>query len=480
MQNFEIIDKDVMGRICRIYTNHGKLETPAILPVVNPNIPLVDPVEIVKIGAKGIITNAYIILKTMRDQAVEKGVHRVLGIDVPVMTDSGSYQLMVYGDIEVSNSEIIEFQNLIGSDIIVPLDVPTPPDAERSTAESDLRMTIEREREAAKKRKNSLLALPIQGSTYIDLRKLSAREARKIGGDIYPIGALVPLLDSYRFAELCKIILEVREVIKVEPIHLFGCGHPMLFAFAVALGCDLFDSAAYALYAKDDRYLTPFGTKKLSEMNYFPCRCPVCKKYEPQELREMNKSEREEILAKHNLFISFQEIDAVKQAIKENTLFELVESRIRSHPNLLAGWRKIREYGDLVEKYDPKIKRKFLYCGIESIYRPAVKRHIRSLVNVEFEGAEILVSSDFGMYADIYLRPVFGPVLYQMNEVYPAGHAEVPEICEIEEEAIKLAVKNLYALMRKFHDKKFKIYVSKEWAKYMKDIPENGELHVLS
>ncbi|HDN74535.1 MAG TPA: tRNA guanosine(15) transglycosylase TgtA, partial [Archaeoglobus sp.] len=269
-------------------------------------------------------------------------------------------------------------------------------------------------------------------------------------------------------------------VIKVEPIHLFGCGHPMLFAFAVALGCDLFDSAAYALYAKDDRYLTPFGTKKLSEMNYFPCRCPVCKKYEPQELREMNKSEREEILAKHNLFISFQEIDAVKQAIKENTLFELVESRIRSHPNLLAGWRKIREYGDLVEKYDPKIKRKFLYCGIESIYRPAVKRHIRSLVNVEFEGAEILVSSDFGMYADIYLRPVFGPVLYQMNEVYPAGHAEVPEICEIEEEAIKLAVKNLYALMRKFHDKKFKIYVSKEWAKYMKDIPENGELHVLS
>ena len=55
-----------------------------------------------------------------------------------------------------------------------------------------------------------------------------------------------------------------------------GAGHPMIFALAVAMGCDLFDSAAYILYAEDDRLLMPNGTVKLENLHEMPCSCEVC------------------------------------------------------------------------------------------------------------------------------------------------------------------------------------------------------------
>jgi 7-cyano-7-deazaguanine tRNA-ribosyltransferase len=483
---FEIVAKDAMGRICRIDTPHGRIETPALLPVINPNIPFIAAKEMEKLGAQAVITNAYIIYRTMREEALNNGVHSILSTDLPVMTDSGSYQLLVYGDVEITNKEIVEFQKAIGSDIIVPLDIPTPPDADRSTAERDLEITAEREREAAEivSSESLLLALPVQGSTHSDLRRKSAEIAKKISkeiaGDIFPVGGVVPLMDAYRFRELAKIVLEVRSVIRVEPVHLFGCGHPMLFAMSVAIGCDLFDSAAYALYAKDDRYLTVYGTKKLDELSYFPCNCPVCVDYTPEEFRKINKGEREKLLAKHNLYVSFQEIKVVKQAIKENSLFELVEKRIRAHPYLLSAWRQIREYGTIMELYDPRIKKRFLYTGIESAYRPAVRRHLECLKRVEFEKDLVVVSTDFGQKADLYLRPVFGPVPAEMLEIYPAGHAEIPDDDLVEGEAIEIALKNLIEFMSERKDLSFKVLVSGAWIEHLKTLtlPENCELEI--
>lgn len=473
---FEILDKDVMGRICRIETRYGKIETPALLPVINPNIPFIDAKDIMNFGAEALMTNAYILYRTAKDDVIEKGVHRFLGVDLPIMMDSGAYQTMVYGDVEISNKEIVEFQVLAKSDIVVPLDIPTPPDADKNLAEKELKITLERELEAKSIVKDQLLTLPIQGSTYLDLRRMAAIEAKKIGGDIYAIGAVVPLLDTYRFSDIAKIILEVRSVIRVEPLHLFGCGHPMIFAMAVALGCDLFDSAAYALYARDDRYMTVYGTKKLSEIHYFPCECPVCVKFSPKEMMEMEKDERAKLVAEHNLYVSFSEIRKIKQAIKEGSFFEFVEKRIRSHPQLLSGWRKIKDHWKILEESDPRVKKRFLYCGIESIYRPAIKRHVEAMKNVEFPEV-VKVSTNFGILAEIYLKPVFGPVAIELLESYPAGHAEIPE--DVEDEAYLVAVENLKELMKINKKTKFIIYVDKKWIDYLKDLPENGEIHVL-
>ncbi len=472
--DFEIIDKDVMGRIGKFKTPHGKVETPTILPVVNPNIELIPPKDLKKFGAEMVITNAYILYRTRREEALEKGVHRLLDVDIPVMTDSGSYQLMMYGDVEVSNEEILSFQSEIGSDIIVPLDIPTPPDADYNTALNDLKVTIERERTALRFKGKSLLALPIQGSTHMDLRKLSAEEALKIGGDVYAIGGIVPLMDTYRFHDVVRIILEVKSVLPSNAVvHLFGAGHPMMFSIAVALGCDLFDSAAYALYAKDDRYLTPYGTKKLEELHYLPCSCPVCSKYSAEELREMEKTEREILLAEHNLYATFEEIRRIKQAIRENNLFELVESRIRVHPNLLKAWRIVKNYQELLDVYDPFVKRSFFYTGVESCYRPVVRRHQERILNVEIDKSEVVISSDEGDLADFYIKPPFGVIPAEMLESYPVGHSEVPQAELMEEEALKMAVEGLKRFLEHHSDKRFRLRVSSFWMKYLKDLPKN-------
>ncbi len=472
--NFEVTAKDVMGRIGKLKTPHGVVETPTILPVVNPNIELVPPKDLKKFGAEMVITNAYILYRTRREEALKKGVHRLLGVDIPVMTDSGSYQLMMYGDVEVTNEEILRFQSEINSDVIVPLDIPTPPDADYNTALNDLTVTLEREREAKAFKGDSLLALPIQGSTHTDLRRKSAEEALKIGGDIYAIGGIVPLMDTYRFHDVVRIVLEVKSVLPSSaPVHLFGAGHPMMFSLAVALGCDLFDSAAYALYAKDDRYLTPYGTKKLEELQYFPCSCPICIKHTPQELREMEKVERERLLAEHNLYVSFEEIRRIKQAIKENNLFELVESRIRVHPNLLRAWRMLKDYEDLLDTYDPFIKHSFFYTGIESCYRPTVKRHQMRVLNIEIDKDEVVISSDEGDLADFYLKAPFGVVPAEMMESYPAGHSEVIPSDIMEEESLKVAIKGLIEFVKANPNKTFRLKVDSVWMRYLKDLPSN-------
>ena len=476
--NFEIVSKDAMGRIAKLKTPHGIVETPTLMPVINPNIEFIPAKKMKKFGAEILITNSYIIYRTKKDEALEKGVHKILDVNMPVMTDSGSYQLMVYGDVEIDNKTIVDFQQKIGSDIIVPLDIPTPPDADYETALNDLNETLEREREAMEIVKKSLLALPIQGSTHLELRKKSAEEAIKLNGDIYPIGAVVPLMDTYRFTDLVKIILEVKGVIKTKPIHLFGCGHPMIFAIAVALGCDLFDSAAYALYAKDDRYMTPYGTKKLEELQYFPCSCPICINYTPQELRKMDKKERELLIAEHNLWISFEELRLIKQAIKENTLFELVESRIRSHPYLVSAWRRIKEYSSLIEKFDPSVKKAYFYLGIESLYRPAMQRHRKKVLNLKLEAKELKISTNELVLADFYLKPGFGVIPAELMEIYPC-RAEMPDVEVIESEAIIMAVENLKKFLREHKNVTFQIFVDKTWLDYIKDIPKNGVINVI-
>ena len=66
------------------------------------------------------------------------------------------------------------------------------------------------------------------------------------------------------------------------PVHLFGAGHPMVFALAALLGCDMFDSASYAKFARDDRFMFPEGTASLSDMKEVHCHCPACQSHSYQ------------------------------------------------------------------------------------------------------------------------------------------------------------------------------------------------------
>lgn len=386
--SFEIRDKDLAGRIGRLYTPHGILETPALLPVVDPVRQEVPLEEIEKIGFNAIITNAYLLLKRKGREAAEHGVHKLLGFNGIIMTDSGAYQILEYGSIEVSPAEIVEFQKSIGSDIAVILDIPTGNARDRGQAEYSVRETIKRAWEATRiiDSDKRIWTLPIQGGPFKDLVELGAKEASKIPGyRLYALGSPTVLMERYEYWTLAEMIITARFNTPItKPLHLFGAGHPMIIPFAVALGVDMFDSASYILYARDDRYMTLTRTYRLDELDYLPCSCPVCSKYTAEELREMPKSERVKLIATHNLYVLKQAINEVKQAIKEGRLWELLEEKSRIHPSLARMLNVIKQHADKLERLSPRVKGGFVkgvfLYGPESLYNPRIIMHHRSLL----------------------------------------------------------------------------------------------------
>ncbi|RDI72225.1 tRNA guanosine(15) transglycosylase TgtA [Halopelagius longus] len=435
--HFEIRDGDVAGRIGELTVPRAgvTVETPALLPVVNPNIVTVSPARLEsEFGAEILITNSYIIKTNehLREEALDVGLHEMLDFDGAIMTDSGSFQLAEYGDIDVTTKQILQFQRDIGTDIATPVDIPTPPDVSREQAERELDVTEEALRDAEDAETGEMLVnAPVQGSTYPDLRERGGRTADATDLDVFPVGAVVPLMNAYRYDDMVDAVAAAKRGLGADaPVHLFGAGHPMMFALAVALGCDLFDSAAYALYARDGRYLTVHGTEHLGELDYFPCSCAVCSAYSPEELRETEGEERERLLAEHNLHVSFAEIRRVKQAIRAGELLELVEERARSHPAMLDGYRALLDHADQLEREDPASKGSFFYLSSESARRPEVLRHHRRLERLEAEGRILLTqggkASGDRFDASWRVVPPFGPFPRALSETYPLT-AEVPE-----------------------------------------------------
>ena len=95
-------------------------------------------------------------------------------------------------------------------------------------------------------------------------------------------------MESYHYKELVDVVMNsMKELSDTVPRHLMGAGHPMVFALAVAMGCDLFDSAAYILYANKDRFMMPDGTLKLENLIEMPCSCKVCTEHTVDELKQM-------------------------------------------------------------------------------------------------------------------------------------------------------------------------------------------------
>ena len=423
MFKFEIKARDAAGRIGRLEVNGKKIETPAIMPVVNPKQLIITPKELKEMGFNIIITNSYIIYKDeeLRQKALEMGVHKLLDYDGIIEVDSGSFQLMRYGGVEVTNREIIEFQHKIGVDIGTFLDIPTVPDASREKAEEDLRTTLERAKEAEEIKQIPMNAT-VQGSTYLDLRTYAAKKLSEMNFEVHPIGAVVPLMESYRYRDLVDVVVASKLGLRPDrPVHLFGAGHPMIFALAVAMGIDLFDSASYALYAKDDRYLTPEGTKHLSELEYFPCSCPVCSRYTPQELKEMPKEERVKMLAFHNLWVIREELNRVKQAIKEGELWRLVDERSRSHPKLFSAYKRLLEYKDYLEENEPITKSSAFFKVSEEIMgTPIVWRAKQRAERVKQKFPETIS------------HPIFGEIPKYLSLSYPFAQSEGEEEFTIE------------------------------------------------
>ncbi len=381
---FELLSRDAGARICKIEEGRKKLKTPNIAIVVNPNRMTLSIKELKKAGVELIITNSYIISRSkFRKEIENEGLHKFFKWKNFIYTDSGTFQMFSQGIKEINNQEIVEFQKKIGSDFVTPVDVFTFPEESYTVAKKKLMETMKRIEEASTLTEK--FVLPIQGGLHLELRKKACSFANKFESRIFAIGGIVPLMNEYRYRELVDIILACKLVLKPNiPVHAFGAGHPITFAFLACCGVDIFDSAMYSLAAQEGRYLTTFGTKHITELNEFPCSCEVCSKFEPKEVLQMDKNERERVLAKHNLFAILQELRAVRQAIHENSLWELVQLRARAHPKILKALIfMLRKYRKYFIEHDvfPK-PRAIFYSGRETLLRPEIVKAKKKLKDV--------------------------------------------------------------------------------------------------
>ncbi len=507
---FEIKDKDLAGRIGKLRTRKGSLETPTLFPVIDILRQEVNLQDIVSVGFNAVITNAYLYYKRVREKKLElKPVHQLLGSnDIIVMTDSGAYQILEYGDIDVKPDQIIEFQIEIDSDIAIILDLPTGSEASKEEALRTALITLERGREAEariitdKERTHRLWVLPIQGGKFTDiLEDVAHKSSQLLSYDIYALGSPTGFMESYRYDIVLEMIHAVRKVLRPDsPLHLFGAGHPMIIPFVVALGVDMFDSASYLLYARDNRYMTKGGTKRLGELEYFPCSCPVCSKYSPQELKEMGTKERVRLLALHNLYKLKESLDETKQAIREGRLWELLEEYSRKHPSLKKAFRVITKKSLFIERFSPRLKgrvKAIFFYDYESLSRPEIIRHREFLARYQllhnslrrvflipgypeekpFTQSPITktviktYSIDFTKDAILYYTPFFGIVPYEVAEVHPYAHYEC--CSEISEPVLNNMVETATTfLIEKLRDMDVNIMIDNklDWSKKFADI----------
>jgi 7-cyano-7-deazaguanine tRNA-ribosyltransferase len=447
--SFQVHGKDLLGRIGTIKTKSGAFATPHMFPVLDPLHRVLGKEFFDRVGTHAVMTNAYLLKRGLQG-AEPVDVHGTLDYPGTVATDSGAYQILEYGHVGVTPEEIVAYQEKINTDIGVILDVPTGFRSDPSRARWTVDETIRRADRALEviSRKDILWVGPVQGGVHLKEVERSAREMAKRDFSIYALGSPTELMETQRYDVLVDMIVAAKKALpKGKPFHLFGAGHPALFPFLVALGCDLFDSAAYALYARAGRYLTSEGTLLIGDMVEFSCPCPACVDTSPEELMRSHDEELDTRLVEHNLWMCFSELRRIREAIRKGRLWELLELRSNAHPALKECFIRITKYAEDFEKSTPSVKpHGIFYLGSSSDNRPEKLRFVSRLPSgVEERRKLVLVLpgrwrrpyhedpryesvakafDDHPRISICFYSLTWGPVPIELDETFPIAQTE--------------------------------------------------------
>jgi len=450
---FEIKKSDLAGRIGILHSNHGKIETPAYVPVIHPVKQIIPTKKIKEIGFDLVITNAYITMKKFGQDAVKRGIHNIIDFDGAVMTDSGGYQVLEYGDVDVAPADMAEFEKGIMTDFAIPLDKPTGYGLSKKKAKSYVDQTLEVSKKTLENSINNgqVWIGPIQGGEHQELVKNSTKNLVKQGFSMLALGSPVEFMESYEYALLASMIITAKkEMPDAIPLHLFGAGHPLTIPLAVALGCDTFDSASYVLYAKHDRYIEEDKTSRLADIRYFSCTCEVCTKFNPKEILSLESEEKIAKIALHNLFAIKAEVDRVKESINQGRLWEYVMKKMRAHPKLFEAIDIFTKNPKYFLESTPKFKERSVFLfSKEDQYRPEVfayqttvqKFKTRKKIAVLTKNTTIRPAYLTNEYATLrekfkdsesiqfcFYNPFLGIIPLELSDLYPASHYEMPRI----------------------------------------------------
>jgi queuine tRNA-ribosyltransferase len=366
MMQFKLLATADRARRGQLTLNHGTVETPVFMPVgTYGSVKAMAPNELAEIGARIVLGNTFHLWLRpgMEVIAAHGGLHRFMGWDAPILTDSGGFQVWSLGDLRKISEEGVKFaspingdrlflgpeesmriQRVLNSDIAMIFDECTPyAIGERPVTREEAGASMELSLRWARRSRaefdrlenpNALFGI-VQGGMFEDLRDVSAAGLEAIGFDGYAIGGLSvgePKEDMLRILAHTTPRLPA-----AKPRYLMGVGTPEDLVDGVTAGIDMFDCVMPTRNARNAWLFTRFGDIKLRNARYRDdtrpldetCGCYACRNFSRAYLHHLHKTG--EILGArlntvHNLFY-YQALMAEMRAALEQGSFAAYRER---------------------------------------------------------------------------------------------------------------------------------------------------------
>ncbi len=345
-------DPHTLARVGIIETERYRAYTPLFMPVGTLGaVKTLSPEELRELGASVILANTYHLYLRPGHRVIQElgGIHRFMGWERLVLTDSGGYQVYslsllrrVYPEGVEFKSHLdgsmhfltpegaIEIQEALGSDIMMVLDECLPyPSSEEKAAESLKRTNSWAKRGLSARRGKGALFGIVQGSFYPHLRSRAVEELVEMGFDGYAIGGLSvgePKELMYEVASLTAALLPHE-----KPRYLMGVGRPEDLVEAVCMGIDMFDCVIPTRNARNGNLFTWSGPISIKKSCYTKdpmpldpqCTCYTCRHFSRAYLRHLYLNG--EILGLrlntiHNLYFYMRLMEEMRRAIAEGRM----------------------------------------------------------------------------------------------------------------------------------------------------------------
>jgi queuine tRNA-ribosyltransferase len=349
-ETFEVIAcvPDAAARCGRLHTAHGIVNTPAFMPVATQGtVKGITPAQLHDLGAEILLSNTYHLslrpgTALIRDLG---GLHRFMGWDGPILTDSGGYQVFSLAPLRKISDQGVEFrshldgkpmfltpetvvalQAELGVDIAMVLDECAPAGATQAQAEEAARRTLGWAARSRTVRMNpgQLLFGIVQGATYKDLRLQQARALVALDFPGYAVGGLSVGEDrniTMRVAEETVAALPAN-----RPRYLMGVGLPEDLIRFVGMGYDMFDCVLPTRNGRNGMLFTSTGRLNIRLAQYArdpapadpECSCYTCRTFSRAYLRHLaaaNEMLGAQLLSLHNLHFYQQLMRDMRAAI---------------------------------------------------------------------------------------------------------------------------------------------------------------------
>lgn len=342
------IDSNGLVRAGELVLAHGKVATPAFMPVASHGtVRAVGPDDLGVVGAVMLLSNTYHLYLRPGIQTVESlgGLHRFMAWNGPILTDSGGYQVFslarlrrVTEDGVVFRSHIdgsehyltpemaVEYQEKLGSDIMMVLDeCPMSTDDAGRVREATERTHRWAERCLRNwKRRDRPLYGIVQGGVSAELRRDSARVVASMGFPGFGLGGLSLGETSRQTWDMVGEV--VAQLPREKPRYLMGVGAPDDIVKGVACGVDLFDSALPTRTARNGALFTPEGRRNIKNAEFRfrdgpldqTCDCYTCRNFTAAYLHHLFRCEEllfYRLATIHNLRFIFRLLERVREAI---------------------------------------------------------------------------------------------------------------------------------------------------------------------